>query len=1174
MIVQVYLYVIVMLVQHYLNLLTWNVTGIMSSCTHLCDMLSARNVDICGISEHWLYSKDLHFLDKLDNVYKSYATSDFDLNLPSRRRAGKGGVAFLYHKRLSSRITHLCLESDRITGLQYEFCKNQYMYIFQVYLPSSNHSMSVYRDCCDDLRNILYCYADKGEIVIMGDINAHLSSAGFKKPKDHRTRFFEDLMAGLNIESVNRLDFCQGPAATFVSPVGQSSIDHILIPVEKLDTVNCCEIIDGDVLNFSNHRPVFCRLCVPLSYNQYDASCSRRIKWSKVSNENLQKYEDCVNSDVVLTCACATTVSDTTAIDSLYDKIVTGVLSAADNCIPKGVFRRHLKPYWCDELSVAHKTMGIKRKVWIEGGKRSTGESYLEYKNSKRVFRKLHRIVVQRYIQKMYCEIDKAAELDHDTFWRLVNSRRKPSCSNPGSELCFDNVTCRDSESIAEGWGCYFSKLYSPSCSDDYDEHFKQEVEKSNRDYNAKIDALCMGHRSNFHCEFSIDDIDGLLKCTSRSKASGTDNVCYEHLIHGGHIVRVLLSKLFTAMYYYSYIPPKLKEGEIITLFKGGNKVKHDPCSYRAITLSSVILKLYEKLLLVKLKNISGFDINIMQGGFRENMGCLMTSFALRECITFAKENRSKLYACMLDARQAFDRVWHEGLFYKLRQYGVDPLTYNSLRGLYSGMKSRVRVKGVVSDWLEVKQGTRQGGVTSPFLYLMYINGLIEKLEASRLGFCIFNDSCSCPTVADDMLLLSLSPNGLQQMMTICYEYSCQWRYDYNASKCAVIVFNETEHAFKRCTRVWQLGKDEVKERDSYTHLGIICDKYQSEGKNVKNACNKLKSTFLGLLNIGLHEKGLHPLTSLKIYTSIVLPKALYGSDIWFNLSKNQLLELERAHRFCLKHIQCIPRQSRTVVCLSLLGKAPIEFEIDKRKLIFFGQLCRLSVDHFSRKIFFVRLSQFLNNVRPISGLIPEIVRLLTKYDLYAALLDFCNSGAFPTKGAWKHVVNVQIMSFYQNHIENSIRNDNHLGAFLKLKPNCWEVSRIWLLSRSDMNLSASCYSTVYLLNRLFYDSYTSTCPMCNCTLIDNVIVHMTLFCFVTEGARQTLWWKLSTVLSSTEYRDLIALDPMSQLLTFFSGLGSENVQDSTLRACVSFFHCIHLSLKRAYCSDANAISG
>ena len=47
----------------------------------------------------------------------------------------------------------------------------------------------------------------------------------------------------------------------------------------------------------------------------------------------------------------------------------------------------------------------------------------------------------------------------------------------------------------------------------------------------------------------------------------------------------------------------------------------------------------------------------------------------------------------------------------------------------------------------------------------------------------------------------------------------------------------------------------------------------------------KLKSTFLNITNCGLHDNGLNPITTLRIYNSVVLPKALYGCELWCDMS-------------------------------------------------------------------------------------------------------------------------------------------------------------------------------------------------------------------------------------------------------------------------------------------------
>ena len=75
-------------------------------------------------------------------------------------------------------------------------------------------------------------------------------------------------------------------------------------------------------------------------------------------------------------------------------------------------------------------------------------------------------------------------------------------------------------------------------------------------------------------------------------------------------------------------------------------------------------------------------------------MGCTMTSFVLQESISYAKENHSKIYVCFLDAQQAFDYVWHDGLFLKLHELGIELYLWKSLVSLYEDLTSYVKFHG------------------------------------------------------------------------------------------------------------------------------------------------------------------------------------------------------------------------------------------------------------------------------------------------------------------------------------------------------------------------------------------------------------------------------------------------------------------------------------------------
>ena len=195
-----------------------------------------------------------------------------------------------------------------------------------------------------------------------------------------------------------------------------------------------------------------------------------------------------------------------------------------------------------------------------------------------------------------------------------------------------------------------------------------------------------------------------------------------------------------------------------------------------------------------------------------------------------------------------------------------------------------------------------RGGVWSPFLYLCFINGLIEYLVKLNIGFSIANNSFCAPTVADDMLL----------MLNECYRYSCMWRYQYNASKCAVVIFDSSKSKAKKYRKDLNLGTSPLAESDNYKHLGVICDRRSMTSPCVKECCDKIRGTFFSLVNYGFNDDGLQPMTCKHIYNAVVVPKALYGSECWPPLSKTDVLTLERAHRLCLKYIQGLSARTST----------------------------------------------------------------------------------------------------------------------------------------------------------------------------------------------------------------------------------------------------------------------
>mgnify|MGYP000096070276 CR=1 FL=1 len=122
-----------------------------------------------------------------------------------------------------------------------------------------------------------------------------------------------------------------------------------------------------------------------------------------------------------------------------------------------------------------------------------------------------------------------------------------------------------------------------------------------------------------------------------------------------------------------------------------------------------------------------------------------------------------------------------------------------------------------------------------------------------------------------------------------------------------------------------------------------------TDRQNVDNACSKLRGTMLSLLNNGINPDTNNPLTLRTLYYSCVIPKALYGSELWSCLSNSDMLRLERSHRCCVKFAHSYRQSTDTDFCLCTFGSVPSLNIIEYRKLVFLGQLCRLPGKYLSK---------------------------------------------------------------------------------------------------------------------------------------------------------------------------------------------------------------------------------
>ena len=92
------------------------------------------------------------------------------------------------------------------------------------------------------------------------------------------------------------------------------------------------------------------------------------------------------------------------------------------------------------------------------------------------------------------------------------------------------------------------------------------------------------------------------------------------------------------------------------------------------------------------------------------------------------------------DISKAFDRVWHTGLIFKLKQYGITGKLNSWIENYLSNRKQRVFVGSSFSKTKYVNSGVPQGSVLGPLFFLIYVNDIADSLQSSTR---LFADDCS-----------------------------------------------------------------------------------------------------------------------------------------------------------------------------------------------------------------------------------------------------------------------------------------------------------------------------------------------------------------------------------------------------------------------------------------------
>ena len=331
------------------------------------------------------------------------------------------------------------------------------------------------------------------------------------------------------------------------------------------------------------------------------------------------------------------------------------------------------------------------------------------------------------------------------------------------------------------------------------------------------------------------------------------------------------ITHIFNAILRISYFPMQWKLA-IIILFPKPNKPIDNSSSYRPISLLPFFAKLLEKLILnrifpiIKEKKL----IPDTQFGFREHHSTIHQIHRLADTIACSLEKKLYTSAVFLDVAQAFDKVWHPGLLFKLKSF-LPPSYYLFFKTYLNERHFLVRSGTEYSNISPILAGVPQVAVLSPTLFNLYSADQPTNPNTQIAEYA--DDKAIYATHTDPD---SVSSTLQSHLNDLSHWYSL-WRFKINENKSA----HTTLALRHRQPPLVHINNKPIPCCDTAKYLGVTFDKRLTWAKHIPTTKLKLNQQLYSLRPILGKFSKLSLKTKIHIYNLLLKPIWLYGIQVW-----------------------------------------------------------------------------------------------------------------------------------------------------------------------------------------------------------------------------------------------------------------------------------------------------
>ena len=409
--------------------------------------------------------------------------------------------------------------------------------------------------------------------------------------------------------------------------------------------------------------------------------------------------------------------------------------------------------------------------------------------------------------------------------------------------------------------------------------------------------------------------------------AVGADRVSYGMLRELPPTYVDLLLALYRRCWEEGVIPAGWKHAIVTPVPKPG-KPRNQPSSYRPISLTSHMGKIYESILKSRLEHHcerSGV-LPRCQAGFRKGRGVSDHLVKLGSHVRKALARHKLLFAFFFDIKRAYDTVWHRRLLEKIQKLGLSGRIYNFIKTFLQNRTFLVRWRGTESTSRGLQMGVPQGSVIAPLLFNLILHDT-HKIKLEQGTITLFADDLAA--WQETKFRRHGKPGAMQQWVPQAQrvvdrvnEYATDCGFALSAEKTQFLLFSRAK-LIPSCSV--KLNDTPIHPIKAGKYLGVYFTKNNSATTHIKYNISRARKAINLIKMLRGTPWADSPKSLVQLTNSLVRSRLTYGLEAYWDLKPSLVGLMESTECLALKLAMGLPRCTPTRLVYRDSGLLPLK---------------------------------------------------------------------------------------------------------------------------------------------------------------------------------------------------------------------------------------------------------